>query len=172
MAKGKKYRKWYESHKEELNRREKLVKREKPVTEAQEEKPVKIKHPVHGYFIYECERCGTVYKMYLDKGLEDHVQDILYPERHKPVPFTIMCRNCAEVAKTLKRNDYYGLCRHILWGIGDSDEYEELPEGASYFKNDPKEDCGIPVCKESYRNKDVWYKTMMAERIRKRGVEC
>lgn len=42
---------------------------------------------VHGYYIYECRECGAVYKMWLEKGLEDTVQDRKYPEKHKPVPF-------------------------------------------------------------------------------------
>lgn len=158
MAKGKKYRKWYESHKDELERKEKPIKREK--TEVQGEKYVKIKHPVHGFFIYECNRCGTVYQMYLDKGLEDRLQDILYPEKHKPVPFSFMCRECAKVAEVMRDKRFYGTCYHILWGIGDSDEYTELPKGASYFKNDPKEDCGVPVCNISYRNKDAWLRAI------------
>lgn len=93
-----------------------------------------IKHPVHGYFLYQCNNCGAVYKMYLDKGLEDRVQDEQYPEEHKPVPFIIGCRACTG-----------GMCSHILWGVGDSDEYTELPEGANYFKNSRKEECGKPV---------------------------
>lgn len=121
---------------------------------------------VHGYFIYECKRCGTVYQMYLEKGLEDRVQDKLYPENHKPVPFAIGCRECAKVAEATKNNKYYGICYHILWGTGDSDEYEELPEGASYFKNDPKADCGVAVCKKSYRSREAWMRAMIAERIR------
>ena len=43
--------------------------------------------PVHGYYIYECRECGAVYKMWLEKGLEDTVQDRKYPEKHKPVIF-------------------------------------------------------------------------------------
>jgi hypothetical protein len=98
------------------------------------DKSTEIKHPVHGYFIYRCENCGAVYKMYLDKGLEDRVQDKYYPEKHKPVPFAISCRACTG-----------GWCNHILWGVGDSDEYTELPEGANYFKNSRKEECGKPI---------------------------
>lgn len=120
-----------------------------------------LKHPVHGYFIYECERCGTVYQMYLDRGLEDSVRDALYPKEHKPVPFAIMCKECAKVAETLGREKPYGFCRHILWGIGDSDTYTELPEGASYFRNDPKEPHGIPVYNISYRNKEEWLRSQL-----------
>lgn len=97
-----------------------------------------LNHPVHGYFIYVCEKCGALYRVYLDKGLEDHLQDRYYPDEHKPVPFAIKCKNCEE-----------GFCNHILWGIGDKYYYKgyytELPEGASYFKNDPNKECGIPV---------------------------
>lgn len=68
--------------------------------------------------------------MWLDKGLEDNnLQD-----KHKPVPFCILCRSCNN-----------GFAQHILWGFGDSDDYTELPKGANYFKNDKKEDCGKPV---------------------------
>lgn len=149
MAKGKKYRKWYERHKEEMrNRQQESTKsmyalkmdKDKFYPKAKEEAPTAIAHPVHGYFIYECEECGTVYQMYLDKGLEDKEQD-----KHKPVPFMIGCRNCGK-----------GYCKHILWGIGDSATYEDLPEGESYFKNDPNEPCGVAVCNKSYRSKDRW----------------
>lgn len=126
---------------------------------------------VHGYMIYECKRCGTVYQMYLEKGLEDRVQDLQYPYKHKPVPFAIGCRECAKVAVSLGRKEYYGTCYHILWGIGDSDEYEELPEGASYFKNDPKADCGVAICRKSYRNRDAWSRDMEANRLKELDVE-
>ena len=143
--KGKKYKKWYERHKEEIADRPKRVIK-KSVSEIPDPEPLsKPKIMVHGYFIYECEKCGTVFQMYLEKGLEDKVQDKKDPKKHKPVPFIIGCRKCNQ-----------GFCKHILWGIGDSDEYETLPEGASYFKNKPKEDCGVPVCNMSYHNKQAW----------------
>ncbi|UWG09168.1 MAG: zinc-ribbon domain protein [Bacteriophage sp.] len=124
--KGKKYRKWYEKHKEDLESRK------SPVI-------------VHGYMLYECSGCGTVYKMYLEKGLEDRVQDKIYPEKHKPVPFAIRCKQCGGFQ-----------CSHRYWKIGNSDIYEELPEGASYFKNTPKESCGMPVLRASYKNMAEW----------------
>ena len=61
--------------------------------------------PVHGYYIYECRECGAVYKMWLEKGLEDTVQDRKYPEKHKPVPFGIRCK-CGSFD-----------CFHILWDL-------------------------------------------------------
>lgn len=141
MAKGKKYKKWYQKHFTADGKR----KEEKPVgnffcmpVEVEETGKLytadSLKHPVHGYFVYQCEECGAVYKMWLDKGLEDHLQDKYYPDKHKPVPFCIGCRSCGK-----------GWAKHILWGIGDSDDYTELPEGANYFKNDKKEDCGKPI---------------------------
>ena len=78
---------------------------------------------VHGYFIYQCKDCGAIYRMWLEKGLEDHVQDQEDPESHKPVPFGIRCK-CGGFN-----------CLHILWGIGDSDNYSYLKKGESYFSN-------------------------------------
>lgn len=157
MAKGKKYRKWYERHEEEIrNRQQENTKSmyalkmdaDKFYPKSKKDAPTAIVHPVHGYFIYECEECGTVYQMYLDKGLEDREQDKHKPDQHKPVPFMIGCRNCGK-----------GFCKHILWGIGDSETYEELPEGESYFKNDPNEPCGVAVCNKSYHSKAHWMAT-------------
>lgn len=175
MAKGKKYAKWYAKHFKEIEARKQKPKQEvqggmfcMPVDVVENGELIKgdsLKHPVHGYFIYECERCGAVYQMYLDKGLEDSLQDRYYPDKHKPVPFTIMCRECAQLAETLGRKELYGFCRHILWGIGDSETYEELPEGASYFKNDPNEPHGIPVCNTPYRNREAWQRAIMAKRF-------
>lgn len=91
--------------------------------------------------------------MYLEQGLEDHVQDKIAPDKHKPVPFAIGCRACQKA-----------YCNHVLWGIGDSDDYGELPEGASYFKNDPKNDCGVPVIEESFHNRDHWMRAMSARK--------
>lgn len=169
MAKGKKYAKWYASHFKEIEARKQkpkpVLQRNNPFSLHPEAEAIKLKHPVHGYFIYECERCGTVYQMYLDKGLEDRVSDTIYPDKHKPVPFTIMCKECAKLAETLERKELYGFCRHIYWGIGDSDDYTELPEGASYFKNDPNEPHGIPIYNISYRNKEEWQRSMMRGRF-------
>lgn len=169
MAKGKKYAKWYAKHfkalEERKNKPKPVLQRNKPFLSYPEVQDVELKHPVHGYFIYECERCGRIYQMYLDKGLEDRVSDALYPDKHKPVPFTILCKECVNLAETLKRKELYGVCRHILWGIGDSDTYTELPDGASYFRNDPNEPHGIPVYNISYRNKKEWQISMMRGRF-------
>lgn len=73
--------------------------------------------PVHGYYIYECRECGAVYKMWLEKGLEDIVQDRKYPEKHKPVPFGIRCK-CGSFD-----------CFHILWGFEATEEYDLLKKG-------------------------------------------
>lgn len=111
---------------------------------------------VHGYFVYECEECGTTYKMWLEKGLEDPVQDEKEPEKHKPVPFCIRCGNCG------------GTCKHILWGYGDSRKYELLPEGESYFANDPEENCGKPVRRKSFRDWKKFMQDCVLERQRGR----
>lgn len=99
---------------------------------------------VHGYYIYECRECGAVYKMWLEKGLEDKVQDKKYPEKHKPVPFGIRCK-CGSFD-----------CFHILWGFEATDEYDLLKKGESYFKNDPKEKCGVPVLQKAYPDRHAF----------------
>lgn len=32
-------------------------------------------HTVHGYMVYQCEDCGNIYVMWLEKGLEDPTDD-------------------------------------------------------------------------------------------------
>lgn len=53
---------------------------------------------VHGAMLYQCECCGKVFQMWLEKGLEDKEQDAVYPDLHKPVPFCIGCL-CGGIAK-------------------------------------------------------------------------
>lgn len=145
MAKGnskrsKKYKKWYKNHFTEDGKRKdegsgKFFCMSMEAIETGELLAAEnLNHPVHGYFVYECVGCGAIFEMYLDKGLEDQLQDKYYPDQHKPVPFSIGCRICGK-----------SHAQHILWGIGDCDRYTELCSESNYFKNDPNEDCGIPV---------------------------
>ena len=83
---------------------------------------------VHGAMKYACEKCGLSWWMFLEKGLEE------FGENHKPVPFVIQCPVCHGFA-----HDVSGICK-----IKD-DGYVVLPDGESYFKNDPSSDCGVPV---------------------------
>lgn len=108
---------------------------------------------VHGYFIYQCQDCGAIYRMWLEKGLEDHVQDQEDPESHKPVPFGIRCK-CGGFN-----------CLHILWGIGDSDNYSYLKKGESYFSNSPDCDCGKPVLRKSFLDKNEFMRALFVERL-------
>lgn len=89
---------------------------------------------VHGYMIYECERCGQRVKMFLEKGLEDKIQDGVNPEKHKPVPFVIACNMCGSMMKHVDwhKDKYFGA-------------YKLLPKGCSYFKNTKNSDCGVSV---------------------------
>ena len=84
---------------------------------------------IHRGMIYQCEKCGKRWNMYLQVGLEDN--DDLYP--HKPVPFSIGCK-CG------------GWANHVDWHL-DVKLGEPIPlqENMSYFKNSPDSDCGIPV---------------------------
>lgn len=77
--------------------------------------------------LYECEKCGKRWDMYLQEGLEEP------GENHKPVPFGITCK-CG------------GSAFHVLWNLDK--RYNPpvfITEKMSYFKNDPKKDCGQPI---------------------------
>ena len=95
-----------------------------------ETQPLGRKVMVHGAMNYECEVCGKNFKMWLEKGLEDRVSDIL-TGKHKPVPFTIPCL-CGGVAS------------HVRWHEDiNLNGYKELAENMSYFSNDADCDCGV-----------------------------
>ncbi len=156
-GKGNAYYKWLANHHNEgkaINR----LSVKKPVQEQRNLKSTHLSKDgvlVHGFFLYECEKCGAVYEMYLEKGLEDSVQDQQYPDKHKPVPFCMRCRVCNQ-----------GIASHVMGGIGDSREYELLPEGASYFKNTYKEDCGKPVINKHYSNREGWKRDFLTRCFR------
>ena len=82
---------------------------------------------VHGAMIYECEKCGRRWRMWLEEGLEQG------GENHKPVPYIINCK-CG------------GEARHVEWNKDIHLAYLQLlPDGESYFKNDAGRNCGRPV---------------------------
>lgn len=83
---------------------------------------------VHGRLVYECERCGRRWSMYLEKGIEEP------GENHKPSPFVIPCPNCKGLAK-----DISGIIGFAGGG------YYPLPAGESYFANKQDFDCGVPI---------------------------
>lgn len=97
-----------------------------------EEIPLEREILVHGAMHYKCKDCGRVFRMWLEKGLEDKIQDAEYPGKHKPVPFTIGCL-CG------------GLMEHVAW---HSDihipRYMSIRSRMNYFEN--SEDCahGVP----------------------------
>lgn len=90
---------------------------------------------IHGAMWYKCEKCGKKWRMWLEKGLEDKIQDVLEPDNHKPVPFIIGCTCGGQASHTDRNNDIR------LGG------YRPLGENMSYFKNDTNSDCGVPVIK-------------------------
>lgn len=101
-------------------------------------------HTIHGYMVYQCEDCGNIYVMWLEKGLEDPTDDEK-TGMHKPVPFGITCPACG------------GVAIHVLWSLGKDSlgknyksyqKYVEQPNRLIYrnfFWNDPAEDCGVPI---------------------------
>lgn len=96
-----------------------------------ETEPLSREVLVHGAMLYQCECCGRVFRMWLEKGLEDRKQDEINPGSHKPVPFCIDCL-CG------------GLAKHIAWQNDiHLDEYRLLKENENYFENSPESNCGI-----------------------------
>lgn len=101
-------------------------------------------HTIHGYMVYQCEDCGNIYVMWLEKGLEDPIDDEK-TGMHKPVPFGFTCPTCG------------GVAIHVLWSLGKDSlgknyksyqKYVEQPNRLIYrnfFWNDPTKDCGIPI---------------------------
>lgn len=86
---------------------------------------------VHTAMHYKCEVCGTIFRFWLEKGLEDRKQDEINPKNHKPVPFCIACL-CG------------GTAQHFAWSSDIRlDDYRELKEDENYFENTETEDCGL-----------------------------
>ena len=87
---------------------------------------------VHGAMNYKCESCGRTFRMWLEKGLEDKMQDKILPEKHKPVPFTIGCL-CG------------GMVSHFAWQTDITlDDYRPLGSNMNYFENKEDVECGVP----------------------------
>ena len=101
---------------------------------------------VHLAMHYKCEVCGTVFRFWLEKGLEDKKQDEINPNNHKPVPFCIGCL-CGGTAK------------HFAW---ESDislyDYRQLNDDENYFENTQDENCGIPHFRNNGNAKIVSHK--------------
>lgn len=101
-------------------------------------------HTIHGYMVYQCEVCGNIYVMWLEKGLEDPTDDEK-TGMHKPVPFGFTCPACS------------GVAIHVLWSLGKDSlgknykSYQKYVEQSNrliyrnFFWNDPTKDCGIPI---------------------------
>lgn len=93
--------------------------------------PLPRKIMVHRAMMYECEACGNIYQIWLEKGLEDKKQDDIDPKNHKPVPFCTICL-CG------------GTMKHIAWNRDIMlDDYRPLEETENYFENTESENCGI-----------------------------
>lgn len=102
-------------------------------------------HLIHDYMIYQCKHCGNIYVMWLEKGLEDPMDD-QKTGKHKPVPFGITCPFCG------------GVVMHTLWSPYDKNisencyksyrkyvDRENRPIYRNFFWNCPTADCGLPV---------------------------
>lgn len=119
----------------------------KDYLEAMNEKAVKAMESdfrIHGFMIYQCKCCNSVYVMWLAEGLEDPTDDAK-TGKHKPVPFEIVCPTCG------------GIAFHNFWDVGKQTlgqnhrSYKDyiLQQNKllyeNFFWNDPDSDCGVPI---------------------------
>lgn len=100
---------------------------------------------IHGFMIYRCIDCNSIYVMWLAEGLEDHPIYDARTGKHKPVPFGIICPVCG------------GSAFHNFWTIGECmlgknhRSYKDYISQQNkliyknFFWNDPENDCGTPI---------------------------
>jgi hypothetical protein len=86
---------------------------------------IKSKHMM----LYECEACGSIYMMFLEDGLEEHIG-----RSSKPVPFCIRCHKCGDIR-----------CHHVFGHDIKFANYRDIPSSNNIFKNVKYSTCGIPV---------------------------
>lgn len=115
---------------------------------------------IHGYMIYRCKECGSIYVLWLEKGLEDPTND-QNGGQHKPVPFGIVCPLCG------------GQAFHSFWdATGDTlgknyRPYKDYTNSSgliyeNFFWNDPNSPHGVPIIISpdypSVKNEEVFYR--------------
>ncbi|OFV72085.1 hypothetical protein [Acetobacterium wieringae] len=93
-------------------------------------KPVTQKQ-THGAMWFKCQECGTRWRMWLEKGVEDPRFRRIYPEQHKTVPESIICQ-CGGSAehvdwqKDLKFKNYKPILPHMnYFGMIDGNDFAE-----------------------------------------------
>lgn len=97
-----------------------------------ETEPLQRKIMVHMFMHYRCDCCGRIFRFYLEKGLEDKMQDEIEPDKHKPVPFCVPCL-CG------------GTLEHVYWNHDiHFNGYHPIKDQMNYFENTEEHDCGIP----------------------------
>lgn len=114
------------------------------VMDAKAVKAIESDFRIHGFMVYQCEDCNSIYVMWLAEGLEDPTDDAK-TGKHKPVPFRFVCPACG------------GTALHRFWDLGKltlgqnhrsykdyiSQQNKLLYE--NFFWNDPDSDCGVPI---------------------------
>lgn len=101
---------------------------------------------VHGNMHYKCEKCGDIFIMHLEKGVEGE-------GKIQPCPFTIGC----------SKSKCNGLANHVLWGLDVFFEPRPIENGENYFALDEEYGCGRPIY--NYKCEDVIPKSALDRRI-------
>ena len=101
---------------------------------AEKSESEKKKIYVHGYMVYRCEKCKSVFRMWCEKGIE---------EGGKPSPMVIShtCGGFAINISWLFRINKQGSNKILNYDTG----YMLLPDGESYFANIRDRDSGVPI---------------------------
>ena len=81
---------------------------------------IERKIEIHACMVYKCERCGDLFHMYLETGVEDFQNKKL---EHQPSPFVTQCPYCGGLA-----NDISGIIK--------APKRQQLPAGRFYFARD------------------------------------
>lgn len=90
---------------------------------------------IHGYMIYQCEKCGSKWEMLLETGVEDGGKN---GREHQPCPYIIGCPYCKGLARDI--SGYIPLSRvtPIRTLTNDSRRY------FAYDKSRKERACGYP----------------------------
>lgn len=88
------------------------------------------KRYAHGVMVYRCEKCGEVFTMKLEMGIEER-KDGIPVEQCKPSPFLIRCPYCGGTAKD-------AFCRVFAFP-----KLRPIRYGERFFANEENRNCGI-----------------------------
>lgn len=99
---------------------------------------------IHGFMIYQCQECNSIYVMWLAEGLEDPTDDAK-TGKHKPVPYGITCPSCGGIAF----HSFFNVGKMTL-GMNHRSYKDYISQQnkllyENFFWNDPESESGVPI---------------------------